>query len=304
MNQQFQLYQGDCINILPKIESASVDAVVSDPIYPEIDRDYGRMSESEWMEMMQEVVRQTRRILKPTGSAVFVLQPNSERVGRMRSWLWKFMAWCCDEWNIVQDAYWWNIAAIPTQGSTTADLLRPSLKPCVWLGSPNCYRNQNKVLWNESDCMTAERMSKRSRVGRYDKAASGHSVERKRMADAAIRRGGVTPFNVIPVATSNGAESAGAHGHGAGTPQQLSDWWMRYICPAGGVAADWFLGSGTMGLSAMKYGCQFIGIEQKSEYFDIALRRITEASRDAKGLPVQLAGAESDYADAPLFAGL
>jgi DNA modification methylase len=302
MNQQFQLYQGDCLNILPQIESEGVDCVVSDPPYPEIDREYGRMTESEWMDMMQEVVRQTRRILKPTGSAVFILQPNYERVGKMRTWLWKFMIWCAEEWNLIQDAYWWNYAALPASGSQqTIGLMRSSVKPCVWIGNEKCYRNQDAVLWKSSESV-ANASHRVDNELRY--TPSGSHTRVARMAQTAIERGGSTPFNLIPMPNNDSQNSAGSEGHGAGTPQALADWWTRYLCPKGGVCADWFLGAGTMGLSAMKYGCQFVGIEQHEPYFDIALRKISEAARSSKGLPVQLAGTVNDYADAPLFAGM
>ena len=110
---QVQLYLADCVTKLPEIASESVDAVIIDPPYPEIKRDYGKWTVEEWWAMMRPVVRETRRILKPTGSAVFILQPNSEHVGQMRGWLWEFMAWICRDWNMVQDVWWWNISAMP-----------------------------------------------------------------------------------------------------------------------------------------------------------------------------------------------
>jgi DNA modification methylase len=80
---------GDCLEVLKTLDAGSVDCVVTDPPYPEISRDYGRMTEPEWHQVMRGVVSEVRRVLKPRGSAVFILQPNSERVGRMRPWLWE-----------------------------------------------------------------------------------------------------------------------------------------------------------------------------------------------------------------------
>ena len=59
----------------------------------------------------------------------------------------------------------------------------------------------------------------------------------------------------------------------------LSKWWTRYICPPGGVVCDPFMGSGTMGLAALAYGCQFIGIEKEDRpgYFPTAETRIAAA---------------------------
>src|SRR5947209_7339479 len=99
------LWHGDCRTELKKVATSSVDAVITDPIYPGIDRAYGRISEADWLALMRAVVGECRRVLKPSGSAVFLLQPNYEAVGRMRLWLWDFLLWAARDWNLVQDVY-------------------------------------------------------------------------------------------------------------------------------------------------------------------------------------------------------
>lgn len=269
------LHLGDCVDWLRTLPDGSVDAVITDPPYPEIDRPYGRLTEAEWWALIVEgVVPEVRRILKPTGSAVFILQPNSRKVGSMRGWLFRFQAWACDHWNMVQDAWWWNFTAPPTVHThRTKGLMRPSLKAAVWLGAPDCYRNQDAVLWTQSEANKME--------DREDRALlvhpSGQSVRRGRCAAVADERGGVTPFNVLPVSNADSQSSAGANGHGAGTPYAVADWWTRYICPPGGLVCDPFTGSGTMALAAIERGCSFVGAEKMPEYYDIALRRIAGA---------------------------
>jgi len=274
------LLLGDCVKRLPEIPSESVDAVITDPPYPEIKRDYGKWTVDEWWEMMRPVVAETRRILRPTGSAVFILQPNSEHVGQMRGWLWEFMAWICREWNMVQDVWWWNIAAMPEAHAIQGKLCRPSVKVCVWCGTPQCYRNQDNVLWLETDSNKMLRQSGRCR-NKY--AVGGQHQNEKTIAEAAIRRGGVTPYNLLPMASTNVS-------HGAGTPLKLADWWTRYICPPGGTCADWFMGSGTMGVAAVNNGCNFIGIERmdKPGYFPTAQKRIAEAQAAPRQAGMQL----------------
>lgn len=271
----FQLYPGDCVEVLGSIPSGSVDAIVTDPPYPEIDRDYGRMSEAAWHQLMRDVVTESRRVLKPSGSAVFILQPNSERVGRMRPWLWEFMAWTAREWNQVQDAYWWNVAAVPTvHCHRRRGLMRPSVKPCVWLGAPDCYRDQSAVLWSASEASKAADRSDRA----LRRSPSGMSTRSGRMACAADERGGVTPFNVLPIANTNSTDSAGSHGHGAGTPAPLANWWIRYLTRPGDFVADPFAGSGTMGVEALRLGRSFLGIEKHRPHYRRLSRRIGAAS--------------------------
>ncbi len=80
------LIHGDCTKRLKELPSKSVDAIITDPIYPEVKREYGRITEAEWHSLMQAVVVECRRILKPKGSAVFIFQPNYEKIGHMRPW--------------------------------------------------------------------------------------------------------------------------------------------------------------------------------------------------------------------------
>jgi hypothetical protein len=263
-----------CRAVLPMLPDGCADAVITDPPYPGIVREYGTWTEAEWFDLMDLVVGQCRRILKPTGSAVFILQPNSERVGRMRTWLWEFMAKWGREWGMVQDAWWWNYTAIPEGHSIQGRLMRPSVKACVWLGAPDCYRNQERVLWELSDYTV--RQATRAAARFRDNEPSGHGMNRQKCAAGAVERGGSSPYNLLPIANARGHDSAGGHGHGAGTPPALVRWWVRYICPPGGTVVDPFLGSGTTALACLTERGRCLGIERKPEYVSIAQKRLAE----------------------------
>ena len=270
---------GDSASLLSLIPDASVDAVICDPPYPEINRSYGRFSESEWHTLMRRVVSECRRILNPTGSAVFILQPNSERVGRMRVWLWDFMAWTAREWNQVQDVWWWNPATPPTvHCHRQCGLMRPSVKICMWLGEPSCYRKQDAVLWPEIKANAAVNRENRA----LQRKPSGQSLRAGRCASLSDERGGVTPFNLLPFSNTDSLNSGGAYGHGASTPLSLSRWWVRYIVPSGGIVLDPFTGSGTTGIAAIEEGCHFVGIEREPDFAEIARQRLAHHSRQGR----------------------
>ena len=137
-----------------------------------------------------------RRILKPKGSAVFIFQPNYDKIGKMRLWLWEFLLWAAKEWNLVQDVYWWAIDAMPLAGTNRKyGLLRQSVKMCIWLGSPDCYRNQDAVLWTPSQATSARhRADIALRTG-----PSGRTYRNSTIAKSADERGGTTPFNLLPI---------------------------------------------------------------------------------------------------------
>jgi hypothetical protein len=200
---------------------------------------------------------------------MFFLQPNCEQVCRMRPWLWKFVAWAAEEWNLVQDVYWWCINALPSYAAgRKCGLLRRGVRWCVWLGPPDCYRNQDSVLWDISDDTLALKWEDRCLRHR----PSGHRFRRGRTVETAVRRGGSTPFNLLPVTIHTNR-----HGHPAVTPYEVADWWCRYILPPGGVLLDPFVGSGTTLAAGLNNGAsKAIGIDKEARYLRMATRRVRE----------------------------
>lgn len=55
--------------------------------------------------------------------------------------------------------------------------------------------------------------------------------------------------------------------------------WVIELCPKSETILDPFMGSGTTGVAAIQMGRKFIGIERELKYFDIACKRIEQASR-------------------------
>ena len=266
------LIHGDCTKRLKELPSKSVDAIITDPIYPEVSREYGRISEAEWHSLMQDVVAECRRILKPKGSAVIIFQPNYAKIGQMRPWPWEFVAWAAKEWNLVQDAYWWATDAMPLAGTDRRyGLMRQSVKMCVWLGPADCYRNQDAVLWTPSQATVARNRTDHAlRIGR-----NGRHYRNSTIGMSAEDRGGTTPFNLLPIPT--GGQPGGTEHHPAATPFDLAAWWCRYLLPSDGVLLDPFCGSGTMLLAGLDHGAsQVIGIDKEKKYLAITKRRITK----------------------------
>jgi DNA modification methylase len=152
--------------------------------------------------------------------------------------------------------------------------MRPRLTADVWLGPPDCYRNQDAVLLPIAE---ATQTDKRLNRHDLDKRISGTHVRHDRMHNVCTERGGSTPYNVKVLANSDGINGSAAHGHVAGTPERLCDWWVRYICPEGGTVLDPFSGAGTVGVAAVKQYCSYIGIERIAKYHEAATERIARA---------------------------
>lgn len=182
-----------------------------------------------------------------------------------------FLVWAAEEWNLVQDAYWWAVDAMPLAGTNRKQgLLRQSVKTCLWLGDPDCYRCQQKVLLTPSDATLAKRRSDHVlRIG-----PNGRSFRTSMISKAVDERGGSTPFNCLPI--SVGGRPGGSEHHPAATAYHVVEWWCRYLLPPGGVLLDPFCGSGTMMVAGLDCGAsKVIGIEKQKEYLSIAKKRMS-----------------------------
>jgi len=67
--------------------------------------------------------------------------------------------------------------------------------------------------------------------------------------------------------------------HPVAFPIELITPCVRSSSPFGGIILDPFMGSGTTGVACAKLGRKFIGIEICEDYFNIAVKRITDAYR-------------------------
>ena len=66
--------------------------------------------------------------------------------------------------------------------------------------------------------------------------------------------------------------------HPTQKPIELMEWCLSLL-PDASTILDPFMGSGTTGVACVKLGRRFIGIEIEPRYFDIACRRIEEATK-------------------------
>ncbi len=103
---------------------------------------------------------------------------------------------------------------------------------------------------------------------------TGHSELAWTNLDMPIRNFRLCP-NVITPTGKDGKKR-----HPTQKPVALMEWCLGFL-PNAETILDPFMGSGTTGVSCVNLGRAFIGIELDPGYFDIAVRRITDAHRQA-----------------------
>lgn len=75
------------------------------------------------------------------------------------------------------------------------------------------------------------------------------------------------------------ADIAEKNGHPCPKPLSWMKWAVSLASAPGESIMDPFMGSGTTGVAAIQLGRRFLGIESEPKYFDIACRRLEEATR-------------------------
>lgn len=99
------------------------------------------------------------------------------------------------------------------------------------------------------------------------------------------RNAGLEGFEKKPLNWSSGEQNPGAfqsegtdrmveNHHPTVKPIALMRWLCRLVTPPGGTVVDLFMGSGSTGCAAALEGFDFIGIEKRQDYHDIAKARI------------------------------
>ena len=233
------LYCGDCFSVLPTLDLES-DAVISDPPFgiTSCDWDVPIPLASFW-NMVED---QTKL------SANFVL-------------------FACGRFSVdlVNSKYRWYRYDLVWQKNRKVGFLNANLMP---------MRNHESILvFNRPGfCKGATYNPQKTPGGRKGVKRTKpniHSVYSHKGC-ISVSDGMMHPCSVLPFESDLGQ-------HPTQKPVALMEFLVRSYTNEADVVIDPFMGSGTTGVASMNTGRQFIGIEQKREYFDVACQRIEQA---------------------------
>jgi len=254
-----ELYHGDCLDILPTIEAGSVDLVVTSPPYDNLRTYNGSL---EWsFDIFKDIALQLQRVLKSGGVIVWVVGDatikGSETGTSFRQALYfKDLGLNLHDTMIYQKADYIPKTHNRYEQCFEYMFILSKGKPNKFNGikdKPNKWAGSNfHGTWRDKDGTM--------------KRSSGHN---KKVISAFGLRPNI--WNIIPVKSSKSK-------HPAIFPIDIPRDHIISWSNEGDIVLDPFLGSGTTGVACKNLNRRFIGIEKDKQYFNLAKKRINQAS--------------------------
>lgn len=260
-----EIYTGDCLEEMKKIEDNSIDLIVTSPPYADQRKNtYGGVKVDDYVEWWIPRVKEMLRILKPTGSFILNIKEkvvNGERstyvieliiAMREMGWLWT-------------EEYIWH---------------KKNAATGKW---PNRFRD----AWERLLHFTKEKKFKMNQdavkvpIGDWSSRLSNISERDKKRMDSGTKsnvgtrranwcgKDSVFPDNVLylPCETHN-------KGHSAVFPLSIPTWFIKLFTDEGDTVLDPFVGSGTTLVACNQLNRNGIGIEILPENVEVCNQRL------------------------------
>lgn len=260
---------GDSRDWVPRLPGGSVDLFFTSPPYAD-QRAYFRIHPDRYVEWFLPFARAMYDATAPTGSLVLNIKQRVAKDGPLKGQRHPYVfqlviALQTMGWRWIEEYVWQKPNAIPGRfGPRTKDAFEHVFhfargsKPYFDLDAVRVpYRTPEDEIERRMGDLNGRRNTGAG-FGRDRTQTYGH--------------GGADPGNVISVAQTYNQHYGVAHT--AAMPEGLAEFFVRAMCPDGGVVIDPFAGAGTTTVVARRHGRRAGGLEIHEEFALEARRRI------------------------------
>ena len=243
--KKFELWQGDCLELMKNIPDGSVDMVLCD-------LPYGTTTKNKWDSVIpfSNLWNNYERIIKDNGCiALFSQMPFSAMLVMSNPKLFRY-EWI---WKKTLAQGFLNANKMPMRSHENILIFYkklPVYNPQKTKGTP-----YNKGI-RKANCTT-----------NYGDFGETNAIN---------ETGERFPVDVIEFSNANHKDQK----HPTQKPVNLLEYLIKTYTNPGEVVLDNCMGSGSTGVACVKTGRRFIGIELDEGYFNIAKKRIEEAAND------------------------
>ncbi|GHV34240.1 methyltransferase [Bacteroidia bacterium] len=253
------IYCGDCVELMQKLDDNSVDLVVTSPPYDDL-RDYKGKPKFD----LHAAGEQIFRTLKDGGVAVVVIQDQTKNFGKSLTSFKLAIDWCDSIGfklfeTLIYKKYgaegaWWN-----KRFRVDHEFMLVFLK-----GDKPRY-------FNKEPLKIPSKHGGKTMTGGGTRLTNGVRIDTRPIHINPMKcRGTVWEY------LTAGDGTRLKHQHPATYPDKLPFDFIQCFCEENGVVLDPFVGSGTTAIAAMALNRNFIGFDISQEYVDLAKKRIED----------------------------
>ena len=254
-----QLFNDDCLKVLPTLPENSVDLIITSPPYDNM-REYNKSST--WnFDVFKNIAKELQRVLKDGGVIVWIVNDTTIKGSETGT-------------SFKQALYFKEI------GLNLHDTM-------IWQKETNPFTHKNRYI-NVFEYMFVFSKGKpkttnliKDRKNKYG-GTKIHGTQREKDGNVRLptRMGKEikeygSRFNVWQI----NSEKQNKTGHPAVFPINLIQDHIKTWSNENDIVLDCFMGSGTTGLACKNLNRDFIGIEIDNQYFDIAKNRIESTNQ-------------------------
>jgi site-specific DNA-methyltransferase (adenine-specific)/site-specific DNA-methyltransferase (cytosine-N4-specific) len=258
---------GDSKEKLLELDDNSVDLIITSPPYADQRKNtYGGVSPEDYVKWFLPISEEMLRVLKPSGTFILNIKEKVVSGERHTYVLELILALRQQGWFWTEEFIWHKKNSFPGKWPNR---FRDSWERVLQFNKSKDFKmHQEAVMVPIGDWAKSrlKNLSIKDLSRDESKVGSGFG---KKIANW-INRDRVYPNNVLHFATECGNKN-----HSAVFPEALPEWFIKLFTKEGDTVLDPFLGSGTTTRVAKKMNRNSIGIEVLEEYYNLALKDVT-----------------------------
>lgn len=273
-----ECWSGDSLKLMKNIKNSSVDLIFTSPPYALLkQKEYGNVSQKEYVKWFRGFADEFFRVLKDSGSLVINIGSSWIKGKPIKSlYHYELLIDLCQnpnepekKFNLCQELFWNNPAKMPLPVqwvNVKRERIKETVENIFWLSKTEHPKSNNKEVLTpyKSD------MKKLLKTQKYNqgKRPSGSIVTDK----WGKNNGGAIPSNLLNVSNTGVDDfrkkliKKGYNQHPAIFPSELPKFFIKMCTNKNDLVLDPFAGSNMTGFVAEKEGRKWISIEKKRVY--------------------------------------
>jgi len=234
----YQIYLGDCLEIMPTLEAQSIDAIITDPPYG--------TTACKWDSVIPfaPMWENVKKLLKPKGACVlFGSQPFTSAL-------------------IMSNPKWFKYTWVWDKKKAGNIFLAKSQPMKI---------HEDLIIFCANTAFYKPQMVKRDKLKRSKNYGTGYAMGGNREKEHTVYEY-TEKYPTTILEFSNAAQNGKIHP--TQKPVALLEYLILTYSNEGDTILDFTMGSGSTGVAALNTGRKFIGIEKDEGYFKIAKERL------------------------------